>query len=217
MESVATRGDRRGPRAVLSGHDHNLFIEFDGGNAMVESSYDAYYVTAIDVVITVKEENGRRSVTWWPQFRIIDTATVTPDPEVAAVVAKYEGELSKEIDAALGTTAMVLDSRTATVRTREAAIGNLVADAMRASTHADAAVTNGGGIRGGRVYPPGTALTARDVLTELPFDNRILSIEIAGADLRRALENGLSQWPNPGGRFPQVSGLTIAADASRPA
>ena len=48
-------------------------------------------------------------------------------------------------------------------------------------------MTNGGGIRGGKVYPPGTALTARDVLTELPFDNRILTIEIAGADLRHAL------------------------------
>ena len=202
---------------VLSGHDHDLFIEFDGRNAMAESSYDAHYVTAIDVAINVKEESGRRSVTWWPQFRIIDTATVTPDPEVAAVVAKYEGELSKELDDALGTTAVALDSRTATVRTREAAIGNLVADAMRASTHADAAVTNGGGIRGGKVYPPGTTLTARDVLTELPFDNRILTIEIAGADLRRALENGLSQLPNPGGRFPQVSGLTIEADTSRPA
>ncbi len=202
---------------VLSGHDHDLFIEFDGRNAMVESSYDAHYVTAIDVVITVKEENGRRSVTWWPQFRIIDTATVTPDPGVAAVVAQYEGELSKELDAALGTTAVALDSRTATVRTREAAIGNLVADAMRASTHADAAVTNGGGIRGGQVYPPGTTLTARDVLTELPFDNRVVAIDISGADLRRALENGLSQLPNPGGRFPQISGLTIEADASRPA
>ncbi len=178
---------------VLSGHDHDLFIEFDGRNAMVESSYDAHYVTAIDVVITVKEENGRRSVTWWPQFRIIDTATVTPDPEVAAVVAEYEGELSKELDAALGTTAVALDSRTATVRTREAAIGNLVADAMRASTHADAAVTNGGGIRGGKVYPPGATLTARDVLTELPFDNRVVAIDISGADLRRSLEKSATR------------------------
>ena len=202
---------------VLSGHDHDLFIEFDGRNAMAESSYDAHYVTAIDVAINVKEESDRRSVTWWPQFRIIDTATVTPDPEVAAVVAKYEGELGKEIDAALGTSAVVLDSRTATVRTREAAIGNLVADAMRASTHADAAVTNGGGIRGGKVYPSGATLTARDVLTELPFDNRVVAIDISGADLLRALDNGLSQLPNPGGRFPQVSGLAIEADASRPA
>src|SRR5262249_50978709 len=84
---------------VLGGPDHDVFTEFDGRNAMAESSYDAHYATAIDVAINVKEESDRRSVTWWPQFRIIDTATVTPDPEVAAVVAKYEGELSKEIDA----------------------------------------------------------------------------------------------------------------------
>src|SRR5260221_4176526 len=117
----------------------------------------------MDVAFNVKEESGRRSVTWWPQFRIIDTATVMPDPEVAAVVAKYEGELSKELDDALGTTAVALDSRAATVRTREAAIGNLVADAMRASTHADAAGANCGGVPGGPGYPPGPTLCAPQV------------------------------------------------------
>jgi 5'-nucleotidase / UDP-sugar diphosphatase len=202
---------------LLSGHDHDLFIEFDGRNAMVESSYDAHYVTAVDVAIDVKEERGRRMVTWWPQFRIIDTATVVPDPEVAALVARYEGELSKELDSPIAATAVALDSRTGTVRTREAAIGDLVADAMRASTHADAAVTNGGGIRGGKIYPPGSALTAGDILVELPFDNRVLIIDITGAELVRTLENGLSQLPTPSGRFPQVSGLTIEADPSRPA
>src|SRR4029450_8063496 len=57
------------PRAVdlvLSGHDHDLFIEFDGRNAMVESSYDAHYVTAIDVAINVKEERRRRRGAWAP-------------------------------------------------------------------------------------------------------------------------------------------------------
>jgi 5'-nucleotidase / UDP-sugar diphosphatase len=202
---------------LLSGHDHDLFIEFDGRNAMVESSHDAHYVTAIDVAIEVGEERGRRIVTWWPQFRIIDTATVVPDPEVAALVAKYEAELGKELDAPIATTAVALDSRLVTVRARQAAIGDLVADAMRASTHADAAVTNGGGIRGGKVYLPGTPLTAGDVLVELPFDNRVLAVDVTGAELARALENGLSQLPNASGRFPHVSGLTIEADASRPA
>jgi 5'-nucleotidase / UDP-sugar diphosphatase len=116
---------------LLTGHTHDLFIEYSGHNAMVESSYDAHYVTAIDIVIDVSEESGRRRVRWWPQFRVIDTAMATPDPEVAAVVAKFEDELNKELDASIGTTAVELDSRAATVRTREAAIGDLVADAMR--------------------------------------------------------------------------------------
>jgi hypothetical protein len=68
---------------LLTGHTHDLLINYDGRNAIVESSYDAHYVTAIDIAIEVKQQDGRRVTTWWPQFRVIDTATVTPDPEVA--------------------------------------------------------------------------------------------------------------------------------------
>jgi 2',3'-cyclic-nucleotide 2'-phosphodiesterase (5'-nucleotidase family) len=208
-EIIATRN----VDLLLSGHDHDLFVNYDGRNAAVESSYDAHYVVAIDVTISVKEQDGTRSVAWWPRFRVIDTATVTPDPEVAAVVAEFEQELSREMDRPLGTTAVELDSRNATVRSREAAIGNLIADAMRASTKADVAIMNGGGIRAGKVYAPGTAITRRDVLLEIPFNNRVAIIEMSGAALRRAIEHGLSLLPSANGRFPQVSGMTIRADA----
>src|SRR5258706_12322882 len=109
---------------------------------MVESSYDAHYVTAIDIVIDVSEENGRRRVRWWLQFRIIDTTVVTPDPDVAAVVTKFEDELNKELDVPIGTTAVELDSRATTVRTREDAIADLIADAMRWSAQTEEPVIN---------------------------------------------------------------------------
>jgi 2',3'-cyclic-nucleotide 2'-phosphodiesterase (5'-nucleotidase family) len=201
---------------ILTGHNHDLFIHFDGRNAMAESSYDAHYVVLIDVTINVKVEEGQRIVTWWPRFRVVDTATATPDPEVAAAVASFERELSREMDVSLGATAVELDSRNGTVRTREAAIGNLVADAMRDKTRAMAAIMNGGGIRGGRVYPPGTPITRRDILAELPFGNRVVTIDVKGQALREALENGLSRIESAAGRFPQVSGLTIEYDPRRP-
>jgi 5'-nucleotidase / UDP-sugar diphosphatase len=201
---------------LLSGHNHDLFINYDGRTAAVESSYDAHYVTAIDVSIEVKVTDGRRVTTWWPQFRVIDTADVTPDPEVAAAVAVYEREMSRDLDVPLGTTALALDSRTATVRTREAAIGNIVADAMREAAHAEVAIMNGGGIRGGKLYPAGAALSRRDVLAELPFGNRAVTLDVSGRALKAAIENGLSLLPRAAGRFPQVSGLTIQADLSRP-
>jgi 2',3'-cyclic-nucleotide 2'-phosphodiesterase (5'-nucleotidase family) len=201
---------------MLTGHTHDLFINFDGRTALVESSYDAHYVTAIDVTIEVKQQDGHRLMTWWPEFRVIDTATVTPDPEVAAVVARFEQEQSRQLDLPLGTTAVELDSRTATVRTREAAIGALIADAMRSETHAEIAMMNGGGIRGGKIYQPGTVITRRDILAELPFNNRLVTIELTGAAVRRAIENGLSELPNSAGRFPQVSGITVEADPNRP-
>ena len=202
---------------VLTGHNHDLLVNFDGRNAMAESAYDAHYVVLIDVTIEVRQQDGRRTVAWWPQFRIVDTATVTPDAEVAALVAGFERELGREMDAPLSTTAVELDSRNATVRSREAAIGNLVADAMRARTHADVAIMNGGGIRGSKIYAPGTAITRRDILAELPFHNRVVTIEIRGQALREAVENGLSRLPSATGRFPQVSGLSVEFDPQRPA
>ncbi len=33
-------------------------------------------------------------------------------------------------------------------------------------------------------------------------------VEVDGAAVKAALENGLSQYENKGGRFPQVSGMT---------
>ncbi len=194
---------------LLTGHTHDMFVNFDGLNAIVESSFDAHYVTAIDVAITVRERDGKRVATWWPQFRVIDTATVTPDPEVAAAVARYEAELSRELDVPIGRTAVELDSRNAAVRTGEAAIGDVFADAMRATARADAALLNGGAIRAGKVYPPGSEITRRDILAELPFNNRVVVIEVTGRALREAIENGLKLLPHADGRFPQVSGLTV--------
>jgi 2',3'-cyclic-nucleotide 2'-phosphodiesterase (5'-nucleotidase family) len=201
---------------ILTGDDHDLYVNYDGRTAMVESSADAHYVTAIDVTINVTEHGGQRRMTWWPRFRIIDTADVVPDPEVAAEVAKLEAEMSKEFDVALGTTAVELDSRNATVRTREAAIGNLFADALRESTGADIGLTNGGGIRAAKLYPAGSSITRRDILAELAFGNRIALIGVTGKALREAMENGLSVYPQASGRFPQISGMTIEADSGRP-
>jgi 2',3'-cyclic-nucleotide 2'-phosphodiesterase (5'-nucleotidase family) len=132
-------------------------------------------------------------------------------------VAGFQQELDRQMNVPLATTAVALDSRNATVRGREAAIGNLIADAMRERTRADLAIMNGGGIRGGKVYEAGTAITRRDVQAELPFGNHLVTLDVKGRDLRLAIENGLSRLPGAAGRFPQVSGMAIEFDPRQPA
>ena len=67
-----------------------------------------------------------------PEFEIVDTANVEPDPEIAAVVKGYQDKLDRELKVEIGTTTTPLDSRRATVRGGEAAIGNLIADVLDA-------------------------------------------------------------------------------------
>ena len=201
---------------LLSGHDHDLAIGYDGRTVMVESNEEGNFVTAIDFAVTASGQGGDSKLTWLPSFRIHDSMTVTPDPEVQAVVDGLQKELSRELDVVIGTTKVELDSRTASVRSQETAMGDLIADAIRARTGADCAITNGGGIRANKVYPPGAEITRRDILTELPFGNTTVLIELTGADLKAALENGVSQLENYAGRFPQISGLVVTVETKAP-
>lgn len=202
---------------VLSGHDHHLQVFYDGRGALVESKEEAEYVTIMDVEFDIGESRGKRRVRWWPNFRIIDTATVEPDPEVAAAVQAYEDTLSKELDVELGTAEVELDTRRISVRTTENAFGNLTADAMREAVSADVAFTNGGGIRANKQYESGHKLTRRDVLSELPFGNVTVKLELTGAQIMEALEHGYAKAPEANGAFLHVSGMSATVDTGKPA
>lgn len=95
-------------------------------------------------------------------------------------------------------------------------MGNLIADAIRAATGAKLAITNAGGIRANKQYPAGHKLTRRDVLSELPFGNATVMVEITGKDVKDALENGLRDAPQGAGRFPVISGFKFEADLKQP-
>lgn len=199
---------------ILTGHDHDLRVMFDGRTVMVESGSQADYVTAIDLALD-RDDDG--DATWRPAFRVLDSAAYAPSEAALALLQPLEDQLSAELDVDIGETLVTLDTQRSTVRSQESNFGNLIADAMRNATGADVGLTNGGGIRGNRLYEPGHVLTRRDVLTELPFGNTTVLVELAGADLLAALENGVSQVEEGAGRFPQVSGLSFTFDAAQPA
>ncbi|MCO6185724.1 bifunctional UDP-sugar hydrolase/5'-nucleotidase [Rhizobium sp. L1K21] len=199
---------------ILSGDDHDVVIQYNGITAYVDTSIDANYMIPVDITVNVSEKDGKRRVSWEPNFRFIDTANVTPDPETEAKVKQFQEELGKELDVVIGKTETALDSRRNMVRTQETAMGDLIADAMVKASGADFAIINGGGIRGDKEYAAGTELTRRDILSELPFGNKTVVAEMTGKQILEGLENGVSMIEDGAGRFPQVSeGLKIEVDS----
>ncbi|TXM89660.1 bifunctional metallophosphatase/5'-nucleotidase, partial [Methylobacterium sp. WL122] len=82
---------------VLSGHDHDLVVHYDGRRVLAESSSDAHYVTAIDLFATISVQGETRAVSWRPSFRIHDSSYVVPDPETLALVRRLEADLSRRV------------------------------------------------------------------------------------------------------------------------
>ena len=165
---------------VLGGHDHDPISIVDGGTLIAKAGYDAHYLLAIDLHVARLDDDGEESVEVLPSWRFISTAGVAPDPEIKTLVDTYNADLDEDLNVPVGTTTVALDSRRSTVRTEESNMGNLIADAARETLGADVAMTNGGGIRGDRTYDAGTVLTRKDILSELPFGNTAVLIELSG-------------------------------------
>ena len=202
---------------LLSGDDHTQEVSYNGKMLFAESGEQADWVTVIDLTMEEVVDGDDKEFVWSPEYRVIDTLNIEPHADIAAAVAGYEAMLSNELDVELGTTATALDSRRETIRAKEAAIANLIADAVRDATGADIGMMNGGGIRANREYEPGTVLTRRDIQSELPFGNKTVVLEVTGQDIIDALENGFSQVENGAGRFPHVSGIEVVYDFNQPA
>ena len=132
--------------------------------------------------------------------------------DVLDVVNEYTEANKEVLEQKVGATEVVLDGVRENVRTGETNLGNFISDAMKDAIGADITITNGGGIRDSIAAGD---ITKGDVLTVFPFTNFLVKIEVTGADIKAALEHGLSDSPNQAGKFPQIAGMTVKYDSSK--
>lgn len=92
------------------------------------------------------------------------------------------------------------------VRNGETNLGDFVTDAFRKIMDVDVAIMNGGGLR--ENLSKGN-ITLRDILSVLPFSNRLSTVKLTGAELADVLEYAVRKCPQEIGSFLQVSGLTF--------
>jgi 2',3'-cyclic-nucleotide 2'-phosphodiesterase (5'-nucleotidase family) len=195
---------------IVGGHDHDPMHEIVNNTLIWKTGSDFRTLGELKVFLIP----GQKALIL-PNY-IPVTASVAEEPNMAALVADYASTLDAELGQSVGETTVALDATRSGVRTTESNFGNLIADASRAFTNADVALVNGGGIRTDQMYGPGQ-LTRRDIQAVLPFGNVVITVEVSGADLVAALENGVSEVEKTSGRFPHISGATYKYDPAAPA
>jgi 2',3'-cyclic-nucleotide 2'-phosphodiesterase (5'-nucleotidase family) len=139
------------------------------------------------------------------------SGSVPVDPKVQQLLVEFRQQFARHAGQVLGRATVRLQGDRPVVRTQETNLGNLLTDLMRTRLRTDIALINAGQIR--RSLEPGP-VTLGDVLSVLPFDSALVTLQVTGAVLRQALEHSVSQWPNHSGRFFQMSGLQVTYNAT---
>lgn len=233
----------KGAAAIYGGHSHQTFASVIPGNVRVaptvlgqtRNAGVEYTRTQICMrggkVVGQSIQHVLRAAAPTINTGVVSTVT-TQDPTAAAMVKKYKDQLSAKLDVRVGRVSGTFPrgGSPAVERSGETPMGNYIADLMRAKYKTDFAIQNGGGIRDtfpARTYIPaatglvrtGTGpldVTLGDAFTVFPFGNQLATTVVTGANLWKALENGVGGNYPGDGRFPQVSGFKYSFDASKP-
>ncbi len=168
----------------------------------------------------------------------VDDVDGEPDETVVNITDAIRGVLEERLSNTFGETAVFLNGIRNDVRTQETNLGDLTADANLAiARDADESVVlsikNGGGIRdfigafdpdtGEPIPPPATQFYDEGSVSQLAienalrFNNGLSLLTLTAEQLLAALENGVSEVEDIGGRFPQIAGVRFSFDPDRPA
>ncbi len=195
---------------IIGGHSHTELLEAEKVNGVFIAQTGEW-----------SKNVGREQVIVY-QGRVVDVVSmaipfsedVPVSPRTGKLAAEIEKQVEAELSAIIAYAPQALDGERASVRTKETDLGNLVADVMRQATGADIAVTNGGGIRASIASGD---VSVADIVTVLPFDNTLYTVQLTGAQIKAVLEHSVRLYPEQNGGFLQVSGLTFKFDPSQAA
>ncbi|PYQ53319.1 MAG: bifunctional metallophosphatase/5'-nucleotidase [Acidobacteria bacterium] len=137
----------------------------------------------------------------------------TPDPTVAADVARLQGELvaaHPDRFRVVGRTASGLSDEG--VSTGESPIGNWATEVLRRAAGAQAFVATASGFRGGL---PAGEVTLEDFYAAIPYTNKVVVAELTGRQVLDLLAASVARTGSDG--FCQQSGLRYRVERGRPA
>ncbi len=197
---------------ILGGHEHEAHDSVVSGRHVLKA--DANSRTAQFVTLWGGKGQWRQAV---GLVKIDDR--LPDDTAVAAVVERWEDSLRARLgpERPLGRTSVPIDARDALGRQQESLLGDLVTDAMRWGTGAEAALLNAGTLRLDDVIRPGSLSNYQlEAMFLFPDETRVLTVPLAGARLRQVLEHGVADGSLGKGGFLQVSGLSYTYDPAAP-
>jgi 5'-nucleotidase len=199
---------------VVTGHAHgftNSYVPNRGQRPVLVTQAYARGTAFADIDVTVAQTGDVAQKTAKIVMTYGDRAPGTaPASDVTELVKTTRERVAPIIDAVIARAGQPLTAKANS--NGESPLGSLIADAQRAKSRSDIAMTNAGGIR---AELPAGDITWGQAYAVQPFSNRLVRLRLTGAELKRYLEQQLS-FTSTGPVFNSISGLSYELDDQAP-
>ncbi|MFN2747828.1 multifunctional 2',3'-cyclic-nucleotide 2'-phosphodiesterase/3'-nucleotidase/5'-nucleotidase [Bacillus sp. z60-18] len=209
----------KGIDLIIGGHTHTLVdhlevVENEEPTIVAQAKDYGQFLGRVDVTF---DNNGVIQTDKSSSHLIAIDENTAEDSAAKEDLDRFKEAIEDLKTKVVGYADVPLDGKREHVRSKETNLGNFIADGMlrkaKQAGGADIAITNGGGIRAS--IDKGE-ITLGEVLTVMPFGNTLYAADLTGAQIKEALEHGVSQVEEGGGAFPHVAGLTFTFTLSKP-
>lgn len=191
---------------IVGGHSHTALAEpvNVGGHTWIVQS--GYYGRNVGVEEMLVSPFNHKIVGFNGRLIAVDKeANLGDDPEVAAIVKKYDEQIRPQMEVVVGKLSGEITKKLAPGQ-GDCPLGNALCEALRVKTNADVAVYNYGGLRVDALAAGN--VTRGNVYQFLPFDDQVRSLEIKGEYILEMLQQAVTMRVGT----LQVAGLTCTMD-----
>jgi len=199
IENLCT--NTKGLDGVITGHTHTSVAGYINDVAVVQAYKQGRALGQL--IVTLNADNTVKSVVPAVLDYTKDKEQLVADETAKAAFDQWNKNLSPILDEKLGVATGTL---THDNKSNVSVLGKWVCEAMAEATGAEIALQNGGGLR--TEIPEGD-ITYGLMYTVMPFDNTLVTMNMTGSDILKAVEHGID-LPTAG--FGSFSGLKVEYD-----
>jgi 2',3'-cyclic-nucleotide 2'-phosphodiesterase/3'-nucleotidase/5'-nucleotidase len=126
---------------------------------------------------------------------VVQSTDIVPDPEVGAILQKYQDQVAPKVNTVVGTNDLPLTKGYPTKAILgDNALGNMIADGMKFEMQSDFALMNGGGVRDNLDVG---SITWGELFNIQPFANTLVRVDVTGAQFEEILNAMISSQYGP--------------------
>lgn len=167
---------------IIGGHDHEMYFEDVAGSKIIKTGMDGFKIAITE--LTWLDSSAEKPIV---SVQINDAKRYAPDPIVQEAVKNHERLMNEVMKTQLFAIPPVPTFSSQKMRLVPTTVGTFLTTVVREALKIDCTILHAGCIRGNKSYEGKSSFFYGDLMTELPFQIKLVVVQLPGKVIVNAI------------------------------